>query len=251
MNYVLFIEYDGTNYAGWQVQKKQITIQGEIERNLYIIFKESIKIIGAGRTDTGVHARGQVANFKHSSVIDFDKIQRSLNGLLKKDIRIKKVFQVNNDFHARYSAILREYHYNIVLNPTALHRNFCWYIPYKLDLDKMRKAAEGVIGQHNFKSFCRIISDISNYDCRVKETYWKQNGELLTFVIQADRFLHGMVRALVGTLIDIGRNKLQVSDITRILSKSDRTFAAQSAPAKGLILERVYYNKKYNFHGLL
>jgi tRNA pseudouridine38-40 synthase len=245
MKYVLFIEYDGTEYAGWQIQREQRTIQGEIERNLCIILKEPVKIIGAGRTDAGVHARGQVANFSYSSPLDLFEIQRSLNGLLEKDIRIKKVLQTVDDFHARYSAKLREYHYQIALKPTALKRNFCWYVPYKLNVKNIKKTTDKIIGQHNFRSFCRVIYEGSNYYCTVEEAHWQSDEHYLKFIIKANRFLHGMVRALVGTFVDIGRNKLLISDMDKILSGGDRSLAGNSAPAKGLILERIYYDPKF------
>jgi tRNA pseudouridine38-40 synthase len=246
MKYVLFIEYDGTEYAGWQIQKGRRTIQGEIERNLNIILKESVKIIGAGRTDSGVHAREQVANFTCSSISDLSAIQRSLNGLLEKDIRIKRILEINNDFHARFSAKLREYHYQIALYPTAIQRDYCWYVPYKLNFEKMQKATDKIVGTHNFKSFCRIISEGSNYYCTIEEAFWLREKQFLLFIIKANRFLHGMVRSLVGTIVDIGRNKLKVSDMKKILLKCDRSSAGNSAPAKGLVLERIYYNAKFD-----
>lgn len=242
MRFRLLIEYKGSGYSGWQIQKKgQVTIQGEIERALNQIFSEDIGIIGAGRTDTGVHARGQVAHFDLNHEVDPGKLQRSLNGILKSDIRIRKISSIDSDFHARYSAISREYHYRISPQPTAIYEEYAWHITYDLNLKKMNEAAKLISGRHDFKSFCRSKSDVNNYYCNVMRAEWIEQDMFIVFIIKADRFLHGMVRALVGTIVDLGRSKLNIGDFADILKGRDRSLAGQAAPARGLILEKVFY----------
>jgi len=241
MRFSLLIEYDGTNYAGWQIQKNQRTIQGEIEHSLGIIFNKKIRITGAGRTDSGVHAKGQVAHFDLTPTINPEKLKRSLNGLLPHDIRIKSIFNQKDDFHARFDAIKRVYIYNICRLPVALLRHCCWYLSCGLNVEAMQSASEKIIGRHNFQSFCRTKSEVDNHFCTITKAEWQKKDEILVFEIHADRFLHGMVRSLVGTITDIGRAKLKESDILKILNSMDRRKASQAAPAKGLILEGVYY----------
>jgi tRNA pseudouridine38-40 synthase len=241
MRFCLLIEYNGSAYYGWQIQNGQVTIQGEIENALNQIYSQKIGIIGAGRTDTGVHARGQVAHFDIDLPIDPGKLLRSLNGILNSDIRIKSVLPADPDFHARYSALSREYHYYIAPQPTAIFGEYVWYLTYKLNLQKMNKTVKYLIGRHDFKSFCRAKSEVSNHYCEVKEAKWQKKDSFIIFKIKADRFLHGMVRSLVGSLVDVGRNKIAISDFQDILNGRNRTLAGQAAPAKGLILEKVYY----------
>ena len=238
----LLIEYDGSAYAGWQIQKNGPTVQGELENALEVILKEKVQVTGAGRTDAGVHARGQVAHFDSACTPETWRLQRSLNGILDRDIRIKEVETVKDDFHARYSALSRIYHYKIARNPVALERNYCWYFPAKLDLQPMSEASEMLLGTHDFKSFCRSQSPVPHHDCTVLKAEWiTVEEDFLTFIIEANRFLHGMVRALVGTLVDIGRGFLTPDDIYTILEQKKRTAASDTAPARGLILHKVNY----------
>ncbi len=238
----LLIEYDGSAYAGWQIQQNAPTVQGEIENALAIILKENIKITGAGRTGAGVHARGQVAHFDTEKLLENRRLQRSLNGILKQDIRIKQVTESDSGFHARYSARSRIYHYTIARRPVALLRGFAWFFPAELDLAPMSAAAAALLGSHDFKSFCRTLSSVPNHDCTILRAQWQEQGEdFLVFIIEANRFLHGMVRAIVGTLIDIGRGCLTVDDIYTILEKKERSAAGEAAPPRGLVLHKVIY----------
>jgi tRNA pseudouridine38-40 synthase len=241
MRFRLLIEYDGTRYAGWQLQNGQTTIQGEIEKALNTIFRNPVRVTGAGRTDSGVHARGQVAHFDSPAIADTGKLTRSLNGILDRDIRILKIEPADDTFHARFSARKREYRYYLSKFPQALFRKYCWHVQFDLDLTRMNEAASLIVGLHDFKSFCRVTSDITNYTCTIEESVWYKEDRMIVFRVQADRFLHGMVRTLVGTLTDIGRSKLKSGDILKILDARDRSMASQSAPAKGLILENIYY----------
>ena len=235
------IEYDGSRYSGWQVQINDRTIQGEIQNALQLVCRESCPVTGAGRTDTGVHARGQVAHTDLNILPDLGRLKRSLNGVLDKDIRIKDIQITSADFHARFSAKTRIYRYQIASLPQALMRNQCWEYLSELDVELMNAAGKSILGQHDFKGFCRAIAQVNNYLCTVFLAEWQQKGDLLEFRIEANRFLHGMVRALVGTMVDIGRNKRPAVDMERILEGRDRREASQAAPAKGLILDEITY----------
>lgn len=240
-NLKLLIEYDGTNYSGWQRQENGPTIQGEIERALSQILQQSVNVIGAGRTDAGVHARGQTANVQTNATLQLYEIKHGLNALLPEDIVIHTVEEVSSEFHARYSAKERCYSYSITRTPVALLRNYSWYVKYALNIDPMRWASAAILGTHDFESFCKANSDVEHYRCTILSASWQAEETMLTFTIRADRFLHGMVRALVGTIVDVGRGYISLEDFLDILSKKNRSAAGMAAPAKGLVLEQVIY----------
>lgn len=240
-NIKLIVEYDGTNYVGWQRQENGKSIQGEIESVLNQVLREKVNVIGAGRTDAGVHARGQVSNFRTESKLDISEIKGGLNGLLPEDIVIHSVEEVTLDFHARYSAKERQYSYLITKAPSALIRNYSWLVKFPLDVELMQQATGTLIGKHDFESFCKANSDVDNYYCTATSASWHQEGSLLIFMINADHFLHGMVRALVGTIVDVSRGYTAFDDFLKILEKKNRAEAGMSAPAKGLVLEKVIY----------
>lgn len=240
-NIKLLLEYDGTNYVGWQRQENGSSIQAETEVVLARVLQEEINVVGAGRTDAGVHARGQVANFHTNSSLSIHEIHGALNGLLPEDIVVHNVEEVPHDFHARYSAKERTYSYLITLRPSALLRNFAWYVKYSLDVKVMKRAAESILGTHDFESFCKTQSDVDHYLCMVTVSQWSLNGSTFQYTITANRFLHGMVRALVGTMVDVGRGYTSFEEFLKILEKKDRREAGMTAPAKGLVLESVTY----------
>jgi len=240
-NIKLIVEYDGINYVGWQRQENGKSIQGEIESVLSQVLREKVNVIGAGRTDAGVHARGQVANFRTESNLDLSETKGGLNGLIPDDIVVHNVEEVPIDFHARYSAKERQYSYLITRVPSALIRNYSWLVKFPLDVELMQKAADTLIGKHDFESFCKANSDVDNYYCTATSASWHREGSLLIFMINADRFLHGMVRALVGTMVDVGRGYTTFENFLKILEKKNRAEAGMSAPAKGLVLEKVIY----------
>jgi tRNA pseudouridine38-40 synthase len=237
----MLIEYDGSDYYGWQIQADGKTVQGQIQDALEVVLKNPCAIVGAGRTDTGVHACGQVAHFDLDHNPDLNRLKRSLNGILDHDIRIKEIKATENDFHARFSAKWRVYKYQIATQPLALIRNQVWFYTGALNLDKMNLVCEHILGNHNFKSFCRATSEVDNHFCTIKSAGWRKRSDLIIFDIQANRFLHGMVRSLVGTMVDVGKEKLSVNDFIEILKAEKRENASQSAPAKGLILEKIIY----------
>lgn len=240
-NIKLVLEYEGTNYVGWQQQENGRTIQGELKSVLEQILQEHINLVGAGRTDAGVHARGQVANFRTESKVEPEQIKGGLNGLLADDIVIHSVEEVPLDFHARHSAKERVYVYQISVTPLALERHFYWHVKYSLDIDAMERAAHSIIGTHDFESFCKADTETNHYRCNVTLSTWTLREAKLNYEIHADRFLHGMVRSLVGTIVDVGRGYTTLEEFEKICGRKNRKEAGMSAPARGLVLERVIY----------
>jgi tRNA pseudouridine38-40 synthase len=236
----LTIEYDGTAYNGWQFQKNQVSIQEEIERALYTIFKIGIRVVGAGRTDTGVHARNQ---FAHLDIPEFDlgKLKHSLNGILKPDIRIKNIENSASDFHARFDANLRYYQYQISQKPTAIYRAFTWQIYFPINIALMQEGADIIAGTKDFKTFCKIRSNVKNHLCEIYKSFWFIKDDILVYEIASNRFLHGMVRAIVGTLVDLGRGQIDLGILKKIIERKDRTLVLTTAPAHGLFLEKIIY----------
>ena len=240
-NIKLKIEYDGTDFCGWQVQPDLRTVQGEIENGLNAILKQKVSLIGAGRTDVGVHALGQVANFKTESELELEEIQKALNGFLPDDIAIKKTEEVDLDFNSRYSAKSRTYHYRVCLSKTALFRRYVWEVSYSVNLEMLIQATHEIQGEHDFTSFCVAESIKENNLCKIKQVFWERSGNELIFKIEADRFLHTMVRSLVGTLIEVARGYFSVSDFIGIMATKNRKKAGPTAPARGLCLVEVKY----------
>lgn len=241
-NIKLTIEYDGTQYVGWQVQPNGPSIQAEMEKALRQILQEEIHVTGAGRTDSGVHARGQVANFLTAHTIENKVLCKSLNGVLPSDIVVVAAENVAESFHARYSAQAREYIYYLALQPTALWRHYSWYVGgYTLDKQLMNSCIDFILGEHDFTSFCKSEADGEHYRCIVNSAQWQALETRLIFQISANRFLHGMVRTLVGTMVEVGRGYRPLEDFKGILEAKDRKAAGMAAPAKGLFLERIIY----------
>ena len=238
------IEYDGTDYSGFQKQPSRRTVQGELERALTNLFKQDrVKVIGAGRTDAGVHATGQVISFPSPERFPIDRIPPATNGLLPKSIRIKSAEPAPEKFHARYSAKRRTYEY-VILNreaPAAILARYAWHLTKPLDLGSMEAACGSLIGRHDFASFGMpdkpggsTIREI--FDSRIRR---KRDAVYLT--IKADGYLRGMVRAIVGTLAEIGQGKREVSEMDGMLKACDRRAAGVSAPPQGLFLTRIEY----------
>ena len=237
----LLIEYDGTEFAGWQSQLNGRAVQDEILRALSRILGGDVTLTGAGRTDSGVHARGQVAAFRTEHTIAPAKLLSALNGLLPEDVRILAAEEVSDSFHPRFDARLRRYTYSISPDPTALDRRTTWYLKSSLDIGLMNTAAELVIGAHDFSSFCKHITEVEDRICTVSESRWCVTGKRVVYHIAADRFVHGMVRTLVGTMVDVGRGHIPPDRFPEIIASRDRREAGPAAPAKGLCLEEVLY----------
>lgn len=241
-NIKLLIEYDGTDFVGWQIQPNGPSIQGELEKALGDILQEPISTVAAGRTDAGVHARGQVASFKTSKSVVPDLIQRGLNGLLPPQIVVLSAEQVPDSFHARHSAKARVYRYHLGLQQTALQRNQCWYVGgYSIREDLLQQCAELLLKEDDFSSFCKVNTGDDHFRCTVDRASWQRIDTELVFDIRARRFLYGMVRALVGTMVEVARGHRQFTEFQEILEAKDRARAGASAPAKGLFLEEVVY----------
>ncbi len=242
-NIKLIIEYDGTGYHGWQVQADVRTIQGVIEGKLAQITGEQVRLIASSRTDTGVHALGQVANFKTRSFLDAGSFLKALNSLLPEDIRVKTVEEVDEAFHARFSAKGKIYEYRILngVFPSPFHRHFSWFVPGRLDLGRMKKAAKKLVGRHDYSSFCSAGSMHSTPMRDIYEITIERRGGLVVMRIEANAFLRQMVRNIVGTLIEVGRGRMTPSQFGGILEARDRRTAGIAAPAQGLFLVRVHY----------
>lgn len=244
--YRLLIEYEGTSFHGWQIQPGHATVQEALEDALAIALRARTDVVGSGRTDAGVHARGQVAHFTTERPVNTYRLLRSLNGLLPGQIAVLSVEAAPDDFHARYSARARCYHYRVSTAPRALDRyTRCLVLPAP-DFQRMNEAAVALLGTRDFDAFCRARSETTNRVCTVTRAVWVQEerpGDW-RFEIVADRFLHGMVRAIVGTLVEIGHGKRPVDDIARILASTDRREAGPAAPAHGLVLEHVSYSEQ-------
>lgn len=246
-NIKLTIEYDGTNYCGWQIQKSNIkikTIQGTIEGALKNILQENVKLIASGRTDAGVHAKGQVANFRTQSLLPVDSIKRALNSILPEEIRIKDVSEVDKSFHSRFSVRSKIYRYTIWQDSYCppLSRFYATLIHCKLNLSSMRTAARYLIGCYDFRAFqTNATSYCNNTKRTIKNIKITKDGGFIYIDIEADGFLYNMVRSIAGTLIEVGRGYLRHTDIKRILESRDRRNAGPSAPCHGLCLMEVRY----------
>ncbi len=240
-NIKIIIEYDGSDFCGWQIQPQDRTVQGELKKSLKKIIKEDVNIIGSGRTDSGVHASGQVVNFITNSEMDLNKLKSALNGTLPKDIAVLSIEAASMEFHARYDAIKREYCYTISKRKSAINRNFTWHYFSNLDINKIRQASQYMIGEHDFKSFCQSKAEVNHYICNIELIEWSESKDIIELRIIANRFLHNMVRIIVGTMIEIGLGKIKVNQIHNILEAKDRNAAGPTIPAKGLRLVKVYY----------
>lgn len=243
-NIRLTIEYDGTSYHGWQIQPNSPTIQGILQEKIGVITGERISLIASGRTDAGVHALGQVANFRTGSRVPPEAIQRGTNSLLPDDITIRQGEEVSDDFHARFSAKSKVYEYRILNSPvpSPMMRNYSWHVSKRLDLRKMRKPGQTLLGTHDFSSFRSAQSDNLNpIRTLMALEIRKRRGNIILIQMRADAFLKQMARNIVGTLVDVGRGKIDPEDVGEILDARDRTMAGMAAPPNGLFLVEVEY----------
>lgn len=242
-NIKLIIEYDGKSFNGWQKQPTKLNIQGEIERAIGEITGEEIKLIGSGRTDAGVNALGQTANFKTNSTIPIEKIPLALNSKLKKSIVIVSAEEVDDSFHSRYNVKSKTYRYTInnSQNGSAIYRDMEYHFPIKLDVKKMKEAAKLFEGEHDFKGFKASGTSSKSSVRTIYKADVKQDGDRIYIELTGNGFLYNMVRIISGTLLDVGLGKIDVNDIPQIIDSKDRKRAGKTLPAHGLCLVKVEY----------
>jgi len=244
-NIKLTVEYHGGNYCGFQIQEKAglPTIQGVLEGKLSLLAKEKIRIIGAGRTDSGVHAKGQVVNFFSKWKIPIDRVVVALNSVLPKDIVVIKAEEVPEEFHARFSPKAKSYRYQIYNSnvPSAFQADFAWFVPYSLDFAKMQQGAAFFLGTHDFASFKSSGSAVKNNVREIHSLELVQDGPLITINIKGNGFLYNMVRIITGTLVEVGKGRISPSDVKTILEAKDREKSGPTAPPQGLFLIKVGY----------
>ena len=242
-NIKLIIEYDGTNYYGWQKQNDKVTIQGTLEEAVRNLTKEENEVIGCSRTDSGVHARGFVASFKTESTVPPHKFREAINYRLPDDIVVLSSEEVSEDFHPRYLAKGKTYEYTIYNNlvPTALNRTFSYHYKYPLDIEAMKDACQFFKGTHDFKAFRSEGSSVKTTVRTIYDVNIKIDGDFIKISVSGDGFLYNMVRIIVGTLINVGRGKTDATSILEIINKKDRSLAGDCVPPYGLFLKEVYY----------
>ncbi len=260
-NIALLIEYDGTAYGGWQVQANSNSVQAALQGTLSELLQEKIRVVGAGRTDAGAHAFGQVANFHSATEWEAGRIAYALNGRLPRDIGVRAAADVPSNFHSRFDAVSRKYVYRVITWKSPIMRSYAAFLPYEFAIEKMNEASLLITGERSFKSFTKYADQQRHFICKVTKAEWNAedrergtgNGErgpkstfhvpcsVLCFEIESNRFLHGMVRALVGTMVDVGRGKISVDQFRRIIDSEKRSLASMSAPAAGLFLQEVKY----------
>ena len=242
LRYFIEFSYHGKNYFGYQIQPREISVQEELEKALSTILRKEVKTVGAGRTDTGVHAKKMFAHFDFDEVIS-EKLSNQLNSFLPPDISVKQIFEVKEDFHARFDATFRTYEYYISLEKNPFTQDSSWQIWKRdLDVEKMNEACKILFEYDDFGSFAKVGGDNKTNFCKIYKAEWQKNNSELKFTISADRFLRNMVRAIVGTMVEIGSGKIQPEDLRKIIEDKNRNSAGTSAPAQGLFLVDVGYN---------
>jgi len=241
--YFIQLSYNGKGYVGWQYQPNGISIQESIEKALSIILREEIKIVGAGRTDAGVHARFYIAHFDSINIADdTSKLVYSLNNFLDKNIAVQEIYKVKDNANARFDAKSRTYEYLISPVKDPFNQNFAYYLGKELDIDKMNEASIKLFDYMDFTSFSKLHTDVKTNNCKIMHAEWTKRDNILVFTVKANRFLRNMVRAIVGTLLDVGQGKLSVSEFCGVIEKKDRSEAGFSVPAHGLYLIDIEYN---------
>lgn len=242
--YFIQLSFNGKAYHGWQRQDNSITVQEVLEEGLRLIFGEPTALTGAGRTDTGVHATNFVAHFELSLMLSEDELAKrkyKLNSYLPGDIYVFNIWSVDKYAHARFDAISRTYEYVITTRKDPFRQDAAWYVYHKLDVGLMNKAAHVLLDYIDFTSFSKLHTQVKTNNCKIFEAHWEEEGALIVFKIRADRFLRNMVRAIVGTLVDIGRGKIDIDELHRIIQAKDRSEAGLSVPAHGLYLVDIKY----------
>ncbi|RLD55585.1 MAG: tRNA pseudouridine(38-40) synthase TruA [Bacteroidetes bacterium] len=242
--YFIRLAYNGTRYNGWQIQKNAPSVQAVVNDAVSKIFQQEINVTGCGRTDTGVHARDFYIHFDLPYIIGKEENKtylKKLNGFLPPDISMYEILPVKEDAHTRFDAIARTYQYFISREKDPFNQDFSWFVYGDIDIDRLNEAANILFGYSDFTSFSKVNTDTKTNNCKIKFARWEEKGNMLVFTITADRFLRNMVRAIVGTLLDIGRGKNDLAGLKKIIESKNRSNAGYSVPAKGLFLTKVKY----------
>ena len=244
MRYFIEIAFHGAAYAGWQKQPYGITVQSVVEKALYTVFQNEVACVGAGRTDAGVHASFFIAHFDVEEDLDEGQFIFKMNQLLPHDVSVRDVHPVNANAHARFDAVSRTYEYYITQQKDPFRLDRATYIKKLLSVDLMNQAAEVLMDFTNFKCFSKVHTQVHTYNCSIKKAFWEQKEHLLIFKIQADRFLRNMVRAIVGTLIEVGLRKRSIDELRQVIKSENRCEAGKSMPAHALFLTDIAYPEK-------
>ena len=243
MRFFIQFSYNGTNYHGWQFQPNAVSVQETLTKALAVVLnKKDIEIMGAGRTDSGVHASQMFAHFDYEIPIDSQTAVHKLNSFLPKDIAVSKVILVDENAHARFDATQRTYNYKINTAKNVFQQELSWYYNKELDIEAMNDAAKLLLEFIDFQCFSKVNTDVNTFNCVISQAFWKRENDQLIFTISADRFLRNMVRAIVGTLVYVGLGKISKADFQKIIESKDRKKAGFSVPAHGLYLKEVKYD---------
>jgi len=248
LRYFIELSFKGTNYFGWQIQPDAPTVQEKLNSSLSLLLREKIEIVGAGRTDSGVHAKLMVAHFDSDRVESLDNLKHRLNSLLPDDISVYRIYEVQSDAHARFDAESRSYIYKIFLGRDPFELETTWQIHNKdFDIDLMNEACKVLLKHKDFKAFSKSKTDVKTYECVIFDAEWVLDNNQLNFNISANRFLRNMVRAIVGTMLEIGQGDLSIADFEKVILSRNRSNAGKSVPARGLYLSDIKYpdNKIY------
>jgi tRNA pseudouridine38-40 synthase len=241
LRYFIKLAYNGTSYHGWQYQPNAASVQEVLNKALSVLLNRNISIMGAGRTDTGVHASQMYAHFDYKDLIDSKQLVHKLNSYLLKNIVIYDVFLVHDEAHARFDATRRTYEYHINTFKNPFLQELSWYFHQPLDIELMNEATKLLFNHTDFQSFSKVNTDVNTFDCKIYEAHWRQEGNELVFTIAANRFLRNMVRSIVGTLVNVGLKKITVTDFNSVIESKNRDKAGFSVPAHGLYLTKIKY----------
>ena len=242
MRYFIKLAYNGTNYHGWQHQPNASSIQETLNKAVSVVLNSEINLMGAGRTDTGVHAKEMFAHFDFETPFAIVSLVHKLNSYLPKDIVINDLIPVHNEAHARFDATKRTYEYHINTFKDVFLQDRSWYFHQKLDIAVMNEAAKILFNHTDFQCFSKVNTDVNTFDCTIFRAYWQQENNNLVFTISANRFLRNMVRAIVGTLVNVGLHKITLDDFNEIIKSKNRDKAGFSVPAHGLYLTKIDYD---------
>lgn len=234
------IEYKGTNFSGWQIQPNAHTVEGELEAAFRTVLQEPIDLIGQGRTDAGVHAKGQVAHFDLNKDFESKKLIRAVNSLVT-DIYITSIYEVDSEFHSRFDAVSRSYTYTVLKYPSPIREELGWYPGFSMDIHKLQECASLIVGEHDFEGFSKYNEENYTTICTIRKAVWKERNEDFMFEIEANRFLRNMVRRIVGTTCEVARGRLTTVDFINMLKNKKGALSNYTAPSKGLVLQKIKF----------